>query len=105
MTAPQIAAAFGKAQGMTVHHYNNYELTKMAKESFPDLYEQISFLQHSREKTNIRSLQEEFPGLITPFARFLEETKWADRKLTFEDLSRPETLKINVNRNILTCRK
>lgn len=104
MTAPQIAAAFGKAQGMICRHYNNHELTKMAKEGFPDLYEQISFLQKSREKTDIRSLQKEFPGLITPFTKFLEETKWADRRLTFENLSRPETLKLNVDSTILlTC--
>lgn len=90
LTAPQIARIFGKAQGMKCRHYNNRELT--AKESFPDLYEQIHFLQHSREKTNIRALKKEFPGLITSFAEFVDETQWADSEKTFEDLSRPETL-------------
>jgi len=92
MTGPQIARAFGKVQKATCHHVNNRELTKMAKENFPDLYEQIHFLQTSREKTNITSLKKEFPGLITNFLGFLQETYWGDQSLTFEDLSNPVTL-------------
>jgi len=92
LTGPQIAKSFRLAQGSKCRHYNNRELTKMAKESFPELYEQIHFLQNSREKTNIASLKREFPGLITPFAEFLEETKWGEQERKFEDLSNPATL-------------
>jgi uncharacterized protein YbjT (DUF2867 family) len=92
MTGPQIAKSFGKAQGSKVRHYNNHELTKMAKESFPDLYEQIYFLQTNREKTNIQSLKKEFPGLITSFPEFVEETKWGNPERKFEDLSNPQEL-------------
>ena len=92
MTGPQIARAFGKAQEASCSHVNNRELAKMAKEKFPELHEQIYFLQTSREKTNIASLKKEFPGLITPFLEFLYETEWGDRERTFEDFSRPETL-------------
>mmetsp|Transcript_1078 Transcript_1078/g.1962 ORF Transcript_1078/g.1962 Transcript_1078/m.1962 type:complete len:101 (+) Transcript_1078:3-305(+) len=92
MTGPQIARAFGKAQESRCRHVNNRELTKMAKESFPDLYEQIHFIQTSCEKTNIVSLKKEFPGLITPFIEFLQETQWGDHERTFEDLSNPGTL-------------
>lgn len=95
MTGPQIARAFGHAQGTSCRHVNNKELTKMAKESFPDLYEQIHFIQTSPEKTNIASLKKEFPGLITPFKDFLEETHWGNRELSFDDLSKPETLSID----------
>lgn len=92
LTAPQIARIFGTAQGMKCRHYNNRQLTKVAKESFPELYEQIHFLQHSREKTNIKRLKKEFSGLITSFAEFVDETQWAVSEKAFEDLSRPETL-------------
>ena len=76
LSGPQIAKVFGNAQKETVKYYNNRELTKMAKESIPDLYEQIHFLQTNKEKTNIRSLKEEFPGLITSFPEFVDETKY-----------------------------
>lgn len=92
MTGPQIARAFGTAQGSRCTHINNRELTKMAKENFLDLYEQIHFIQTSCEKTNIASLKKEFPGLITTFQEFLLETQWGDLERTFEDLSKPETL-------------
>ncbi|GFH49351.1 hypothetical protein CTEN210_05827 [Chaetoceros tenuissimus] len=92
LTAPQIARIFGTAQGMKCRHYNNRQFTKVAKESFPELYEQIHFLQHSREKTNIKRLKKEFSGLITSFAEFVDETQWAVSEKAFEDLSRPETL-------------
>ena len=64
----------------------------MAKKSFPDLYEQIKFLQTNTEKTNIRALKREFPGLITSFEEFLEETKWNDCDRKFDDLSNPQEL-------------
>ena len=92
LSARQIAKAFGRAQGTKCVHHNNHELTEMAKENFPELYEQIYFLQNSREKTNIRALKKEFPGLITPFGEFLEETQWGDAERVFEDLSNPNTL-------------
>ena len=93
LTGPQIAKCFGKAQGSKVRYYNNHELTKMAKKSFPELYQQIKFLQTNKEKTNIRMLKREFPGLITSFSEFLEETKWSDRERKFDDLSNPQELK------------
>lgn len=93
MSGPQIATSFGKAQGSRCRHVNNRELTKMAKESFPDLYEQIRFLQTSRETTDIAAVKKEFPGMTTPFVQFLRETQWGDCERTFDDLSKPETLK------------
>ncbi|KAL9187848.1 hypothetical protein ACHAXT_006226 [Thalassiosira profunda] len=92
LTGPQLARAFGKAQKSKCKHVNNREMTKMARENFPDLYEQIIFLQTSKEKTNIGSLRQEFPGLVTDFSTFLEETRWGDRERVFEDLSDPESL-------------
>lgn len=95
LTGPQIARAFAKAQGSPCYHVNNRELTKMAKKSFPDLYEQIHFIQTSREKTDIASLKKEFPALISSFERFLIETDWGNHELLFDDLSKPETLNVH----------
>jgi len=93
LSGPQIAQCFTKAQGSKVRYYNNHKLTKMAKKSFPDLYEQIKFLQTNQEKTNIRNLKREFPGInITSFEEFLEETKWSDCDRKFDDLSNPQEL-------------
>ena len=92
LTGPQIAKCFSKAQGTNVQYYNNHELTNMAKKSFPDLYEQIKFLQTNKEMTNIRKLKREFPGLISSFEEFLEETKWSDCDRKFDDLSNPQEL-------------
>ena len=94
MSGPQIARTFGKAQGCRCRHINNRELTEMAKESFPDLYEQIRFLQTSRETTDIAAVKKEFPGLITPFVDFLRETQWGDFERTFSDFSTLETLEL-----------
>ncbi|KAL7506457.1 hypothetical protein ACHAXN_003737 [Cyclotella atomus] len=97
LSGPQIARAFGKAQGFPCRHVNNRELTKFAKENFPELYEQIHFIQTSPEKTNIRTLKKEFPGLITSFKEFLDETKWGNVDLEFDDLSKPESLDVPDN--------
>jgi hypothetical protein len=92
LTGPQIAKCFSKAQGSKVRYYNNHQLTKMAKKSFPELYQQIKFLQTNKETTNIRKLKREFPGLISSFEDFLEETKWNYRDRKFDDLSNPQEL-------------
>ena len=92
LTGPQIAKCFSKAQGSKVRYYNNYKLTKMAKKSFPELYQQIKFLQTNKETTNIEKLKREFPGLISSFEEFLEETKWSDLDRMFDDLSNPQML-------------
>ncbi|MEI2583507.1 hypothetical protein [Scytonema sp. PRP1] len=33
-----------------------------------------------------RLREEEFPGLLTTFSEFLEETNWANQELTYESL-------------------
>eukprot|EP00594_Rhizosolenia_setigera_P007322 CAMPEP_0178943572 /NCGR_PEP_ID=MMETSP0789-20121207/2661_1 /TAXON_ID=3005 /ORGANISM="Rhizosolenia setigera, Strain CCMP 1694" /LENGTH=280 /DNA_ID=CAMNT_0020623181 /DNA_START=11 /DNA_END=853 /DNA_ORIENTATION=- len=92
MSGPQIAKAFGRAQGSKCKYVHNKELIKYAKKSFPDLYEIIRFLQRSKEKTNIKALKKRFPGLITSFSDFLEETHWGDKQRTYADFSDPKLL-------------
>ena len=93
LTGPQIAKCFSKAQGSKVRYYNNHQLTKLAKKSLPELYQQIKFLQTNKETTNIRKLKREWiPGLITSFEEFLDETKWSERDRMFDNLSNPQML-------------
>lgn len=94
LSGPQIATAFGKAQGSSCRHVNNREFAKSAKMNFPELYEQIHFIQTSPEKTNIKALKKEFPGLITSFKEFLDDTEWGNVDLKFDDLSKPESLDV-----------
>ena len=41
----------------------------------------------STETTDLEALTDEFPGLLTPFSTFLEETGWGNASATYEDLS------------------
>ena len=54
---------------------------------FRDLYEVIQFYRTSTERTDIEALRAEFPGWLTPFGQFLEETRWGDAEATYEDLA------------------
>jgi hypothetical protein len=47
----------------------------------------IQFYRTSTETTDIEALEAEFPGLLTPFASFLEETGWANVTATYDDLA------------------
>ena len=42
----------------------------------------------STETTDIAALAAEFPGLLTPFAAFLDETGWGNATATYDDLAR-----------------
>ena len=53
----------------------------------PDLYQVIQFYRTSTETTDLEALTDEFPGLLTPFSTFLEETGWGNASATYEDLS------------------
>jgi hypothetical protein len=87
LTAREVADAFGQAQGTPCVHTQNRLLSVLARLFFRDLYEIIRFYRRSTETTDIAALQEEFPGLTTSFAEFLQETAWSNRSRTFQDLS------------------
>ena len=89
LTAQQVAATFAQAQGSSCVHKQNRLLVWMSRLFFRDLYEVIRFYRRSTETTDIHALRAAFPGVtLTTLAAFLEETDWADRDRTFEDLSR-----------------
>ena len=58
----------------------------LARLLLPDLFEVIEFYRTSTETTDVPALQAEFPGLLTSFAAFLDETGWVDPELTYDDL-------------------
>ena len=87
LTPPQMAAAFAAAQGTPCVHKQARVLRLIARLFLPDLYEVIQFYRTSTEMTNVLSLEMQYPGLLTPFAAFLEETGWGNVSATYEDLA------------------
>jgi hypothetical protein len=89
---PEIAKAFEHAQNSRCRYFQNRKLTRMARRNFWELYEEIRFLQTSKEQTDIEGLREHFqPGLVS-FREFLEESQRGDRNRTFHDFSNPDSL-------------
>lgn len=94
LTGPELAAAFAKAQQSPCRYVNPRWFTLKARWTRPGLYEQIKFLQTSKETTNILALREQFPTLLTRFDDFLDETDWGNRTRVFEDFAKPSSLNI-----------
>ena len=82
-----MAEAFAQAQGTPCVHKRARLLRLIARLFLPDLFEVIQFYRTTTEMTDIMALEAEFPGLLTPFATFLAETKWGDVSATYEDLA------------------
>jgi len=92
LTGTEIAQAFARSQHSTCRYINPRWLTWKARWKHNGLYEQIKFLQTSKEVTDIEALRVQFPSLLTSFDEFLEETSWGNRTRTFEDFANPELL-------------
>jgi hypothetical protein len=88
LTPEAMADAFARAQGSPCEHSQSRVFALLARLFFRDLYEVIRFYRRSTETTDIDALKREFPGLLTSFDDFLEETHWSDPDLTFEDLQK-----------------
>ena len=86
-TPAGMAEAFAAAQGTPCEHKQARLLRWIARLFLPDLYEVIQFYRTSTETTDVAALERQFPGLLTPFAAFLEETRWGDAEATYEDLA------------------
>lgn len=85
LTAGSVADAFAKAQKSPCVHSTGRFMAFLTRLFFRDLYEQIRFYRRSTETTDIQSLKEEFPRLLTDFDTFLDETDWGNQELTFEN--------------------
>ncbi|GAB1543173.1 hypothetical protein NUACC21_58470 [Scytonema sp. NUACC21] len=85
LTPKQMAEAFSKAQGIPVVYRETPAwifLLLLRKE----LFDLIQWYRHKGYQANVQRLREEFPGLLTTFSEFLEETSWANKELTYESL-------------------
>jgi uncharacterized protein YbjT (DUF2867 family) len=86
LTPKQIAEEFSKAQGNTVIHKQPPAwifLLLMQKE----LYTIIRWYSTQGYQADVTQLRGEFPGLLTTFSEFLQETNWASAELTYETLN------------------
>ncbi|MBD2607589.1 NmrA family NAD(P)-binding protein [Scytonema hofmannii FACHB-248] len=86
LTPKQLAEAFSQAQGTTVVHKETPAwifLLLFQKE----LYALIQWYRHKGYQADVQHLRQEFPGLLTTFDEFLQQTNWANKELTYESLS------------------
>lgn len=86
LTPRQLADAFSKAQGIRVVHK---EIPPWIFILFfrKELFDLIQWYRTKGYQADVKRLrEEEFPGLLTTFSEFLEETKWADSELTYDSL-------------------
>lgn len=87
LSAQDVAEAFAAAQGAPCHHHNPRMMTFKSYFYFPELYEQIVFLQTFAVATDVEELITQFPDTMTSFAQFLKETHWEDREKSYADFS------------------
>ena len=93
-----MADAFARAQGSPCKHNQNRIFALFVRFFVRDLYEVIRFYRQSTETTDLQALKQEFPGLLTSFADFLEETTWSNPDLSFEDLQKmPESIQASTS--------
>jgi uncharacterized protein YbjT (DUF2867 family) len=94
LTPHEMADAFSKAQGTICTHDESRIFALIARFFLKDLFEVIRFYRTSTETTDIEGLEEEFPGLLTSFGAFLEETNWSNPELAYDDLKIVQTVAV-----------
>lgn len=86
LTPKQMAEVFSRVQGKPVVHKEVPAwifLLLFRKE----LFDLIQWYRNKGYQADVQYLrEEEFPGLLTTFREFLEETNWANQELTYESL-------------------
>ncbi len=86
LTPKQMAEAFSIAQGIPVV-YKQIPAWLFLLLQKKELFALIQWYRTKGYQADVKRLrEEEFPGLLTTFSEFLEETNWADEELTYEDL-------------------
>ena len=85
LTPSQMAEAFSKVQETKVVHQEVPPwifLLFLQKE----LYHIIQFYRNQGYQADVNHLRAEFPGLLTTFEQFLQETNWENSELSYENL-------------------
>lgn len=85
LTPTQIAAAFSEAQGNPVVYkaIPPWIFLLLFRKSLFDL---IQWYRNQGYEADVQMLRKEFPGLLTTFQEFLQETHWNNATLTYQDL-------------------
>ncbi|HAX76843.1 MAG TPA: NmrA family protein [Cyanobacteria bacterium UBA11372] len=86
LTPKQMAELFSQVQGIPVMHK---EVPAWIFLLFfrKELFDLIMWYRNRGYQADVKQLrEEEFPGLLTTFREFLEETDWANQELTYESL-------------------
>jgi uncharacterized protein YbjT (DUF2867 family) len=85
LTPKQMAEEFSRVQGRPVVHKEipPWVFLLLFRKQLFDL---IQWYRNQGYQADVKYLREdEFPGLLTTFREFLEETDWANEELTYED--------------------
>lgn len=86
LTPKQMTEAFSKVQGIPVV-YKEVPSWIFLLLFRKELFELIQWYRHKGYQADVKYLREqEFPGLLTKFSDFLEETQWANQELSYETL-------------------
>ncbi len=85
LTPIKMAEAFSKVQKMTVV-YRETPAWIFILLWRKELFDLIQWYRTKGYQADVKYLREEFPGLLTTFDEFLEETDWANKQLTYENL-------------------
>ena len=92
LTAEEIAATFAEAQESPCQHSKSRVFGWFARLFFRDLYQIIRFYRRTTETTDVADLRQKFPGMMTDFATFLNETEWGNRDLSFANFTSVERI-------------
>lgn len=86
LTPQQIAAEFSKVQGKKVIHQevSPWLFWLLGRK---ELFKLIQWYRKEGYQADIDALRQEFPGLLTTFPEFLEQTHWSNPDLTYESLT------------------
>lgn len=86
LTPQQMATVFSQVQNQTVTHQDlpAWIFILLGRKSLFDL---IQWYRHAGYQANVDELHAEFPGLLTSFSGFLQETNWKNPNLSYEDLA------------------
>jgi uncharacterized protein YbjT (DUF2867 family) len=86
LTPKQMAEEFARVQGRSVVHKEVPPWLFLLLLRKP-LFDLIQWYRNEGYQADVEYLREkEFPGLLTTFREFLEQTDWANEELTYEDL-------------------
>jgi uncharacterized protein YbjT (DUF2867 family) len=87
LTPEQMATIFSRVQGEPVTHQEvpPWIFLLLLRKS---LYDLIQWYRNEGYRADVGHLREEFPGLLSTFEEFLQETDWANPELGYEDLAK-----------------